>query len=340
MVVVNMADRPGTPETVRHLRLTLGRDLPIATTVATEGTGVEELRAMFDERWAGAGRQRRRPRAAGPQAGARGGADRRGLDPRVRRGDRAEPGPEHRGQGDPGGGGATMDHVETEPALDAERVRRWREERLARDYERVPPRREESTTLSGIPIDDVYTPAGRRGHRPGARHRAAGRVPLHARPAREHVPRPAVDDPPGRRLRPGRGHQRPLQVPARARRDRAVDRLRPADAARLRLRPRDLPARDRQDRRRRRHGRRHARAVRRHPARRGLDLADDQRPGGGAARDVPGRRATSAGSPGDAAHRHDAERHPQGVHGPERVHLPAGCRRSSSSSTRWSTAPT
>ena len=51
MVVVNMADRPGTPETVKHLRLTLGRDLPIATTIATEGTGVEELRAMFDARW-------------------------------------------------------------------------------------------------------------------------------------------------------------------------------------------------------------------------------------------------------------------------------------------------
>ncbi len=55
MVVVNMADRPGTPETVRHIRLTLGRELPIATTVATEGTGVEELRALFDERWAGLG---------------------------------------------------------------------------------------------------------------------------------------------------------------------------------------------------------------------------------------------------------------------------------------------
>jgi LAO/AO transport system kinase len=53
MVVVNMADRPGTRETVKHLRLTLGRELPIATTVATEGTGVEELRSMFDERWAG-----------------------------------------------------------------------------------------------------------------------------------------------------------------------------------------------------------------------------------------------------------------------------------------------
>jgi LAO/AO transport system kinase len=51
MVVVNMADRPGTPETVKHLRLTLGRDLPIATTIATEGTGVEDLRAMFDARW-------------------------------------------------------------------------------------------------------------------------------------------------------------------------------------------------------------------------------------------------------------------------------------------------
>ena len=84
MVVVNMADRPGTPETVRHLRLTLGRDLPIATTVATEGTGVEELRAMFDERWARLGADGALAGAAGPQAGARGGADRRGLDPRVR----------------------------------------------------------------------------------------------------------------------------------------------------------------------------------------------------------------------------------------------------------------
>jgi LAO/AO transport system kinase len=52
MVVVNMADRPGTQETVRHLRLTLGRELPVTTTVATEGTGVEGLREAFDERWA------------------------------------------------------------------------------------------------------------------------------------------------------------------------------------------------------------------------------------------------------------------------------------------------
>jgi len=50
-----------------------------------------------------------------------------------------------------------MDDVKHE-GLDAERVQRWREERLARDYERVPPRREAPTTLSGIPIADVYTP--------------------------------------------------------------------------------------------------------------------------------------------------------------------------------------
>ncbi len=38
-------------------------------------------------------------------------------------------------------------------------IEQWRRERLARDYERIPPRREEFKTLSGLPIDDVYTPA-------------------------------------------------------------------------------------------------------------------------------------------------------------------------------------
>jgi methylmalonyl-CoA mutase N-terminal domain/subunit len=35
----------------------------------------------------------------------------------------------------------------------------WRKERLARDHERVEPRREEFTTLGGMPVKDVYTPA-------------------------------------------------------------------------------------------------------------------------------------------------------------------------------------
>jgi methylmalonyl-CoA mutase N-terminal domain/subunit len=38
-------------------------------------------------------------------------------------------------------------------------VERWRETRVREDYERVPPRREEFTTLSGAPIKDVYTAA-------------------------------------------------------------------------------------------------------------------------------------------------------------------------------------
>jgi len=53
MVVVNMADRPGVPETVRHLRLTLGRDFLVTTTIATEGVGVDELRGALDDRWEG-----------------------------------------------------------------------------------------------------------------------------------------------------------------------------------------------------------------------------------------------------------------------------------------------
>jgi LAO/AO transport system kinase len=53
MVVVNMADRPGAPETVRHLRLSLGRGLVIKQTIATDGTGVPELRQELENRWQG-----------------------------------------------------------------------------------------------------------------------------------------------------------------------------------------------------------------------------------------------------------------------------------------------
>ncbi len=38
-------------------------------------------------------------------------------------------------------------------------VERWRVERLRRDYERHPRRQEEVTTLSGLPVEDIYTPA-------------------------------------------------------------------------------------------------------------------------------------------------------------------------------------
>ncbi len=51
-IVVNMADRPGVRETVRHFRLSLGRDVPVTTTIATEGKGVDALREEIDKRWA------------------------------------------------------------------------------------------------------------------------------------------------------------------------------------------------------------------------------------------------------------------------------------------------
>ena len=78
-------------------------------------------------------------------------------------------------------------------------------------------------------------------------------------------------------------------------------------------------ARGRRDRLARRHGD----AVRRHPARRGLDLDDDQRAGGDAARVLRRASARSRACRSSALRGHDAERHPQGVHRAEGVDLPA-----------------
>jgi LAO/AO transport system kinase len=52
MVIVNKADRPDTPETVRHLRMNLARNVDILQTIATDGTGLDELREALDARWA------------------------------------------------------------------------------------------------------------------------------------------------------------------------------------------------------------------------------------------------------------------------------------------------
>jgi putative protein kinase ArgK-like GTPase of G3E family len=51
VVVVNMADRPGVDETVRHLRQTLGRDVPVERTTATSGEGVDALADRLARRW-------------------------------------------------------------------------------------------------------------------------------------------------------------------------------------------------------------------------------------------------------------------------------------------------
>ena len=63
-------------------------------------------------------------------------------------------------------------------------------------------------------------------------------------------------------------------------------------------------------------------AARRDPARRGLDLDDDQRAGVAAAPALRARRR-GAGRARRGAARHGPERHPQGVHRARELHLPA-----------------
>ena len=67
---------------------------------------------------------------------------------------------------------------------------------------------------------------------------------------------------------------------------------------------------------------RHARAVRRHPARRDERVDDDERRGAARARALR-RRGRGAGRRAGAARRDHPERHPQGVHGPQHLHLSA-----------------
>ena len=152
--------------------------------------------------------------------------------------------------------------------------------------------------------------------------RLSRRLSVHPRRLPVDVPRAAVDDAPVRGLRLGRGDQRAISVPARPRADGAVDGVRHADADGARLGPRAFARRGRQRGGGRRLGRRHARPVRGHPARRGLDVDDDQL----ACRDAAGllrlrRRGAGRAAVGSAGH--DPDRHPEGVHRAEGVHLPA-----------------
>ena len=185
----------------------------------------------------------------------------------------------------------------------------------------VGPDDERRFTDSGIEIKHRLH-RGRRRAEPRRAPRRARRVPVHARDPPGHVPRPQLDDAPVRGLRHRQGDQRALPLPDRARLDRAVDGVRPADPARPRLRRPAVRRRGGPHGRRHRHDRRHAARVRRHPAGPGVDVDDDQRAGRRAAAALrAGRRG--AGRRGRAAARHDPERHAQGVHRARQLHLPA-----------------
>ncbi len=164
--------------------------------------------------------------------------------------------------------------------------------------------------------------ARRRHDRLRARPRLPRRLSLHARRLPVDVSRPALDDAAVRGLRHRGGDERALPLPARARADGALDRLRHADADGVRLGPRPVAGGGRARGRRDRLARRRGDALRRDPARRRLDLDDDQRARRDAARVLPLRRRAAGGGAGAAA-RDDPDGHPQGVHRAEGVDLPA-----------------
>ena len=86
-------------------------------------------------------------------------------------------------------------------------------------------------TESGIELKPVYM----RGD-VAADPEPPGEFPYTRGPYPDMYRGPTVDDPPVRRLRFRGGDELPVPLPARARADRSVGRVRPADAARLRLR--------------------------------------------------------------------------------------------------------
>ena len=211
---------------------------------------------------------------------------------------------------------AGMATTEDRGSLDATQA--WREELYARD----------AGAAGRALLDDLGArerAARDAGHGRGRlrpRPRLPGRLSVHARRLSVDVPRQALDDAAVRGLRHRRGDERALPLPARPRPDRALDRLRHADADGLRLRPRALARRGRPRGRGDRLARGHGDALPRHPARRGLDLDDDQLAGGDPAR-VLHRGRRGAGRAGERAARDDPDGHPQGVHRAEGVHLPA-----------------
>ena len=114
---------------------------------------------------------------------------------------------------------------------------RWLDESYGPAVKKRAERKERFTTLSEVPIDPLYTADDLEGFDPAqAARRARASSRTRAASSRRCTAVAPLDDAPVRGLRLGRGHQRALPLPARARRDRALHRLRHADADGLRLR--------------------------------------------------------------------------------------------------------
>ena len=199
---------------------------------------------------------------------------------------------------------------------------RWEREILEPTLQKAPERRGPFTTISGRPIDRLYTADdltdfdfSRDLNHPGAFPYTRGIHPTGYR---------------GKlwTMRQFAGFGTPEETNARYKTLLAGGRhgpergLRSADADGPRSRPRALARRSGEVRRQHRLARRHGAAVRRHPPRRHHDVDDDQLAGVDDLRDVPRRRREAGRGLADAVG-HDPERHPQGVHRAEGVHLSA-----------------
>ena len=165
----------------------------------------------------------------------------------------------------------------------------------------------------------VHRGGPRRPRAPALRRRPAA-VP--ARALLGDVRTAAVDDPAVRGLLHRRGIQRLLPPQPRGRPEGPVGGLRPAHPPRVRLGQRARRRRRRKGRRGDRLGRGHEDPLRPDPARPDVGLHDHERRRP-ADHGVLHRRGRGAGRETRAADRDDPERHPQGVHGPQHLHLPA-----------------
>ena len=162
--------------------------------------------------------------------------------------------------------------------------------------------------------------------------RAAGIPSDRARLSRRVSRSPAASSPPCTAAGSGRcgstpgSARRPSPIGATAicssRGQRPERRLRSAHADGLRLRPPAGRRRSRPGRRRHRLDRGHGAAVRRHPARAGLDVDDDQLDGDHPAGALRRGRAAQRRPAVDAVG-HGSERHPQGIRRARHLHLSA-----------------
>ena len=155
-------------------------------------------------------------------------------------------------------------------------------------------------------------------HRPRASRRAA----VHPGHPADDVPRTTLDHAPVRRFRNRRRVKRAVPLPPRARPDRALRRVRSPHADGLRRRRSARGRRGGEGRSLDQLVRRLRASLRRHSHRPGDDFDDHQRHGRDPPRNVCRDRET-AGRRRRPCRRHDAERHPEGVHRPRDVYLPA-----------------